>query len=348
MRHVHSKRLTWACVTGINNVLNVKLASKMDKPFLPRTIDVLLFDNVNMLDVSGPVQAFQAAGTGAGKHYSIRYVTADGKPVRAACGLRLIPDYRLSASSTSDDLLIPGGAGVNDMIQNTFVREIIQGRAARNDQGRVISICSGALILAAAGILDGRLATTHWSRVADTQKYNKVHWDLDRINTSDGRIFTSAGVTTGIDLALAIIRADCGPTVALAVARELVVTLRRTGGQSQYAMHLAGQFTHNDSLARLIELVVTQPHLDWSLESLANAAGMNTRTLSRHFKRDLDESPAQFVERVRVDHARGLLSENVPLKQVAVDSGFKDQQRMRRAFQRRFGIHVSDYISAFR
>lgn len=312
-----------------------------------RTIDILLFDDVNLLDVSGPVQAFEAAHIEGRKQYVMRYVSPDGKPVRATCGLRLLADKRLSKDSDSDDLLIPGGKGVDALIQNVAVRDIIQHRAARDGTGRLISVCSGALVLAAAGVLDGRPATTHWSRSSDTLKYGKVLWDLDRISTSDTRIFTSAGVTTGIDLALAIIRADCGSTAALTAARELVVQLRRTGGQSQYAIHLAGQFTRDDNLTRLIEKVVTQPHLDWSLEALANTAGMNSRTLSRHFKRDLQETPAQFVERVRVDHARGLLLENLPLKQVATDSGFGDLQRMRRAFQRRFGIHISDYISAF-
>lgn len=312
-----------------------------------RTIDVLLFDDVNLLDVSGPVQAFEAALIEGRKQYVMRYVSPDGAPVRATCGLRLIADEVLSERSDSDDLLIPGGKGVDALIQNTAVRDIIQHRAVRDGTGRLISVCSGALVLAAAGVLDGRRATTHWSRASDAQAYDKVLWDLDRISTSDRRIFTSAGVTTGIDLALAIIRADCGPTFALAAARELVVQLRRTGGQSQYAIHLAGQFTRDGNLTRLIEKVVSQPHLDWSLDALAIEAGMNPRTLSRHFKRDLNETPAQFVERVRVDHARGLLTENLPLKQVATDSGFGDQQRMRRAFHRRFGIHVSDYQDAF-
>ncbi|MEP5762341.1 MAG: DJ-1/PfpI family protein [Litoreibacter sp.] len=313
-----------------------------------RTIDVLLFDNVNLLDVSGPVQAFEAALINGRKRYEMRYVSPDGNPVRATCGLQLTADKQLSKHSDSDDLLIPGGEGVDALIQNTSVRDVIQRRAAREDGGRLISICSGALVLAAAGVLDGRPATTHWSRAADTRSYENVLWDLDQISTSDTRIHTSAGVTTGIDLALAIIRADCGPTVALNAARELVVQLHRTGGQSQYAIHLASQFSRDNKLTRLIEEVVSQPHLHWSLDALATSAKMNSRTLSRHFKRDLNETPAQFVERIRVDHARGLLSENLPLKQVAADSGFGDLQRMRRAFHRRFGINVSDYQAAFK
>lgn len=312
-----------------------------------RTIDVFLFDGVNLLDVSGPVQAFEAASQkGEPQPYVSRYVTLDGAPVRASCGLRLVPDGPLRTSPSHHDLLIPGGE-VDPLLTHKSLRDIIRQKAAQSGDGRLISVCSGALLLAAAGVLDGHRATTHWTREAQCRTYSEVLWDLDRISTSDRGIFTSAGVTTGIDLALSIIRLDYGPTVALRAARELVVQLRRTGGQSQYTMHLAGQFSHGETLARLIEKIVAQPHLDWSIEAMASTANMNSRTLARHFKRDMFMPPAQFVERVRVDHARGLLLENIPLKQVAADSGFGDLQRMRRAFQRRFGIHVSDYLNAF-
>ncbi|WP_299933876.1 DJ-1/PfpI family protein [uncultured Pelagimonas sp.] len=323
------------------------MASNTDKTGKSRTIDVLIFDDVNLLDVSGPVQAFDTALANGQKRYNVRYVSVDGGPVRAGCGMRLMPDASLSSDSNCDDLLIPGGTGVDVLIPNGVVCGVIADHLDRKPEGRVISICSGALLLAAAGVLDGRPATTHWSRLAETKQYDRVLWDLDQICTEQDRIFTSAGVTTGIDLALSIIRSDCGTEVALAVARELVVQLRRTGGQSQYAMHLAGQFTKDDALTRLIEQVVAAPHLDWSLETLAQTAGMNPRTLTRRFKRDLQENPGQFVERVRIDHARGLFADKLPLKDVARLSGFGDIQRMRRAFQRRFGVNVSDYVSSF-
>lgn len=318
----------------------------MDNSTKPRTIDVLLFDGVNLLDVSGPVQALKTACVDGRRKYVLRYVSLDGEAVLSCSGLLLGAEAKLTATSDPNDLLIPGGEGVDVLITHPTLREIIQNRATIGD-ARLISVCSGALVLAAAGVLDGMAATTHWSRLADTQKYPDVHWDLDQISASNGRIFTSAGVTTGIDLALAIIRTDCGAEVALEVARELVVQLRRTGGQSQYAIHLAGQFTPDDRLTRLIEQVVSQPHLNWTLEALADTAGMNARTLTRHFKRNLDETPAQFVEKIRVDHARGLLMEDIPAKRVAADSGFGDLQRMRRAFQRRFGVGVTEYRIVF-
>lgn len=154
-------------------------------------------------------------------------------------------------------------------------------------------------------------------------------------------------MTTGIDLALSIIRADCGNAPALAAARELVVQLRRTGGQSQYAMHLAGQFQPEDALAKLIETVISHPCRDWTVGHLADTAGMNARTLSRRFAVSMDTTPARFVERIRVDHARGLLADGLPLKRVAIYAGFGDYQRMRRAFRRQMGVDPADFARTF-
>lgn len=312
---------------------------------MARKIDILLYDGVNLLDVSGPVQAFEAANLDGRVVYQLRFVSEDGNAVRASCGLKLTPDATFRRSGIGNDLLIPGGAGVDGLLKKDKLLKLVDDYA--KGPGRVISVCSGAMLLAAAGVLDGLEATTHWSREEHTKAYPNVAWDLDRISINQGKVYTSAGVTTGIDLALAIIQADCGSATALAVARELIVQLRRTGGQSQYAFHLAGQFAGDDVLARLIERIVSQPHLEWSLEMMADVAGMNTRTLTRRFKRDLETTPAHFVEKVRVDHARGLLLEDLPLKRVASQSGFGDLQRMRRAFQRHLGVQVSEYRAMF-
>ena len=318
----------------------------MDSAPRTRTIDVLLYEDVNAVDVSGPAQAFHHARLGGRRIYGLRYVSMDGAPVRASCGLVLAPDGRLSAADDADDLLVPGGAGVDRIMRDEAILDAVRARAARPGDGRLLSVCSGALVLAAAGALDGHAATTHWSRERDTKRFPTVAWDLDHICVTSDRVLTSAGVTTGIDLALAVIRSDCGHAVALAVARELVVQLRRTGGQSQYAMHLAGQFAQA-GLGRLIEAVIAEPKRAWTLDALAGEAGMNRRTLSRAFQRHLAMPPARFVERARVDHARGLLQDGLPLKAVATESGFGDLQRMRRAFQRRYGVSVAQYAAAF-
>lgn len=312
---------------------------------MTRTIDVLLFDDVNLLDVGGPVQAFEAANHAKACSYRIRFVSFEGRPVKASCGLLLTPQASFSARGIGNDLLVPGGSGVDAQIAKPKLLKLIQRYNA--GAGRIISICSGAIVLAAAGILDGLPATTHWGRQEHTKDYPEVAWDLDKISITQGKVFTSAGVTTGIDLALAIIQMDCGPSAALSVARELIVQLRRTGGQSQYAFHLAGQFSGDETLARLIEKVVAEPQLDWTLDLMAEVSGMHPRTLTRRFKSDVDETPAHFVERVRVDHARNLLQGDTPLKRVATESGFGDLQRMRRAFQRRFGVQISEYKAMF-
>jgi len=320
----------------------------LDKAPKPRVIDVLLFDGVNALDVAGPVQAFDTARFADRAVYALRYVSTDGKAKRASCGLSLGVDASLATCDPVHDILVPGGEGVDGLLTDDVVLGAVRERLAAGNEARVISVCSGALVLAAAGVLDGGVATTHWSRERDVRRFPQVRWDLDLLFVERSRVFTSAGVTTGIDLALAIIRADCGNAAALSVARELVVQLRRTGKQSQYAMHLAGQFTKEDDLGRLIEAIVSNPKLPWTLDRMAHEAGMNARTLSRRFQARLATSPAQFVERIRVDHARGLLQTNLPAKTVAAEAGFGDLQRMRRAFQRRYGVGFATYAEAAR
>jgi len=311
-----------------------------------RSIEILLFDGVNLLDVSGPVQAFEAAQVHGRKPYELRFVTLDGAAVRASCGLLLGADAMLEAGSARGDLLIPGGS-VEPLLTHNHLLDIIRDRKANPNDHRLISICSGALILAAAGVLDDREATTHWTRSKDIQAYDQVRWDLDKIFCISGNVFTSAGVTTGIDLALHIIRQDCGAKIALDCARELVIQLRRSGRQSQFAVHLPSQFSDSKDLSKLIEQVVSQPENNWTIDALSRVGNMNERTLSRRFKREMSCTPSQFVERVRVDHARGLLLEGLALKLVAARSGFGDLQRMRRAFKRRFGLDIRQYLENF-
>lgn len=320
----------------------------MDKRPNTRLIDVFIFDDVNVLDIAGPVQAFDNALFNDSKVYRHRYVSLDGKPVRASCGLRLVADERLSVSSDANDLMFPGGTGVTDHFDRPEIKNVIRARSEREDDGRLISICSGAIFLAAAGVLDGKEATTHWSREAFVkQRFEKVLWDLERIYTLSPRVFTSAGVSTGIDLALAIIRMDCGARSALAVAQELVVYLKRSGGQGQFSSSLAGQFEMEDSLALLVEKIVSAPRLDWTLETMAGEVAMSSRTLSRNFFRTMNMSPVQFVEHTRINHARDLMGSGVRLKMVAAASGFGDIQRMRRSFKRHLGVSVLEYVQRF-
>ncbi len=314
----------------------------------PRAIDVLIFDDVNILDVAGPVQAFEVARAGERRPYTLRYLSLDGKPVRASCGLNLAADGSVADHKLGADLLVPGGTGVDPLLENGLIIDLLRKQAQTTGQSRLMSICSGALLLASAGVLDGRPATTHWSRAKMVRDlYPQVRWTLDTIFTQDGTIHTSAGVSAGIDLALAIIQQDCGGPAALAVARELVVYMRRGGGQSQYSNLLQAQYGLETTLVRLADTVAAQPDRSWSLEDLAAEAGMSNRTLSRKFSNTLGISPVQFVELTRLETARALLSEGVPKKQVPARSGFGDLQRMRRSFQRHLGVSASEYLQRF-
>lgn len=335
-----------------------------------RTIDVFVFNGVNLLDIAGPVQAFSNVYTEGNPAYKHRYVSIDGKSVTACSGLKLQVDDQISDSGLETeypphDLLIPGGQGIDAYFDNTQLQSIISNWHSDSDDNRIISICSGALLLAASGLLDGQQATTHWARAGQAEQiFPQVDWNLDKIFISDKRIFTSAGVTTGIDLALSIIGQDWGAKVALTVAQELVVYLKRNGGQSQFSTHLISQYraqqldldlspagiirsSQNNPVLRLIRGIKANPQASWSTDTMAEFTKLTPKTLSRRFQSQLHMSPVDFVEHVRLDKARNLLTENLALKQIARQSGFGDVQRMRRAFKRNFGITLQDYRKSF-
>ncbi len=325
----------------------------MDNP--PRQIDILLYDGVNALDVAGPAQAFIAANTRRETRYRLRFVSADGGGVSAHCGLRLGADAGLSDARLSDaglsnaqsrDILVPGGQGVDQAMDDP---RIIDGlRGWRDGAGRVISVCSGALILARAGFLDGRKATTHWARDHQARElFPAVRWSTNDLYHIDGRTMTSAGVTAGIDLTLDIIRRDYGGDLALLVARELVVYLKRPGGQNQFADLLEAQFSGNRDLARLISALQTHPGRDWTLERMADCAGLTPRTLSRRFGAAFGQSPVKYLERYRVKRATDMLVSGAPVGRAIAASGFADFQRMQRAFKRQLGTTIGDYQRKF-
>lgn len=320
----------------------------MDKIENCRLIDVFIFDDVNILDIAGPVQAFDSALAKGAPKYKHRYVSLNGEPVKASCGLTLAAQAKLSARSKADDLLIPGGKGVDRLLENQKLRSVIASWTDRVGDHRLISICSGSLLLGASGILDGKEATTHWSREADARAlFPNVLWDLGKIYTTSRQIYTSAGVSTGIDLALSIIGKDCGAASALHVAQELVVYLKRSGGQSQFSNFLSSQYQLRPDISSLAKKIVEEPANEWTLESMAYETSMSARTLSRKFIHQLGITPVQFVEQTRTDHARNLLSNGASLQNAASTSGFSDLQRMRRSFKRQLGVGVKEYLDRF-
>ncbi len=313
-----------------------------------RLIDVLIFDDMNILDMAGPVQAFYKAHRNGHAAYAVRSVSVDGRSVRTTCGIGVESAASLDEASEALDLLIPGGAGTTGIQAHPKVMETVASWLDQHPDGRLITICSGALVAAHAGALDGREATTHWScELEALSNYPRVDWQTDRIFVKDGRTYSSAGVTTGIDLALSIIRADCGATQALTVARELVVSLRRVGGQSQFSDVLDAQFALEEPVAQLVDAVNAAPADSWTLETMANHVGMTPRTLARRFDAALRTSPVKFVERVRTTHARNFLSDGMAPAMAARRSGFADMQQMRRAFERQVGVSVRDYRARF-
>ncbi len=314
----------------------------------PRSIDILLYDGANSLDIAGPMEVFATCNQYLPAAYSLRTVTLDGKPMRSTAGLAILPDGIATLESDASDLLIPGGNGVDAQMGNPKLQTLITRWRESRPQGRVISICSGALLLADAGILDGQTATTHWSRKAQAKtNFPQVDWQIDQLYHQSPTLMTSAGVTSGIDLCLAIVRQDHGAEAALKVARQLVVYVQRAGGQSQFADLLEAQYCENGTLQKLITALIQHPQKDWSLESMSDFAGLTPRTLSRQSAKHLGCPPVQFLERVRVKKASDAIHAGIPLGKVMGLCGFRDSQQMQRAFQRQLGTSPAIFEKHF-
>lgn len=300
---------------------------------MTRRISVLIFPGFQLLDAAGPIAAFEAAG-----NYELRVVSAARGPVRSSSGASWLAEGL--PRGPGDTLLVAGGEGVDAACRDEVLVRFLR-RASRQWE-RVASVCSGSLLLAAGGLLDGRAATTHWSRTGQFQReFPQVRLDAERIFVHDGPIWTSAGVTAGIDLALAIIGDDFGAARARAVAQELVVYYKRPGGQSQFSALLSVQGDRNrfDSLLEHVRGNLRERH---SVEDLAARAYMSPRHFARAFHEETGYTPAKAVERLRVEAARNALDANgASVQRVAVECGFGDPERMRRSFVRLLGVPPS-------
>jgi transcriptional regulator GlxA family with amidase domain len=302
-----------------------------------------------ILDVTGPFGVFAAANrvlrSAFGRRtaaYRLETIGPDAGPVALAEGVRLVADRAWGRVVEGlDTLVIPGAADVAPML-DPRVQAWVQRMAPR--VGRLVSVCTGALVLAEAGLLTGRRATTHWESCPRLAAYAGVTVVPDAIFVRDGSVWTSAGVTAGIDLALALVHEDHGRAVAQATARELVVFLRRPGGQSQFSAHLLAQDDGGDELDELLDWILDNLDADLSVGALAERAITSPRHLTRLFRLRRDTTPAAFVETARVDTARRLLEEpGVSLQDVARRTGFGSVERLRRACLRRMGVLPSEY-----
>jgi transcriptional regulator GlxA family with amidase domain len=316
---------------------------------VPRRVVLLAFPDVQALDVIGPAEAFSVATRLGPGDYRIELVAAGGRAVKTSSGFRLAADEAPeTCRGPIDTLVVGGGLGVPAAARDADLVAWLRRAAGRSR--RVASVCTGAFLLAEAGLLDGRRATTHWAACRELAvRHPGVRVETDPIFIRDGDIYTSAGVTAGIDLALALVEEDHGPRMALEVARWLVLFVKRPGGQSQFSAQLASQLAERHPLRELQAWIVAHPGEDLSVPALASRAFMSERNFARAFRREVGMTPAAYVEAVRVDRARMLLeTSDAPVEVVASQCGFGTVETMRRAFARRVRVSPSDYRGRFR
>jgi len=314
-----------------------------------RRIVLLGFDEVQSLDIVGPLEVFDAAERLRPGSYAHEVVSLDGRAFSTSSGLAITPAGSLGHRlGPIDTLVVPGGIGVRAATRDVALVASIADAAARSR--RVASVCTGAFLLAAAGLLDGRRATTHWASAGSLAKrYPTVDVEPDSIFVQDGRLWTSAGVTAGIDLALALVEQDCGRETSLEVARWLIVFAKRPGGQAQFSAPLTAQLAERHPIRAAQELVRAHPESDLTVEALAAHAHMSVRGFARAFRREVGATPAVYVETVRVERATQMIeTTGLALEQVATSCGFGTVETLRRAFRRRLGVSPSQYRDRFR
>lgn len=311
-----------------------------------RTVLIVLFDEVQSLDVTGPLEVFAGAEARHAGSYRIRTASLDGAPVRTSSGLTIVPDHALADVPDPHTLLVPGGQGTRgpDPRLTDWLRE--HGPRAE----RLVSVCTGAILLAAAGLLDGHRATTHWAYCDKLARdHPAVEVDPDPIYVRDGQVSTSAGVTSGIDLALALVEEDLGRETALLIARYLVVFLRRPGSQAQFSAQLAAQTAQREPLREVQQWITEHPGDDLSVESLAARARLSPRHFARAFQTETGMTPGRYVDRVRLEHARRLLEDTADgIEEISRVCGYGTPEAMRRAFVRTLGSAPAEYRRRFR
>jgi len=313
----------------------------------PRRVVIVAFPGIQPLDVIGPAEVFRTAGTLVPGTYTVEVAAAARGPLPStSVGLVADQSFR-SCRGAIDTLIVAGGPGSRDVARDHATVRWVREAATRSR--RVCSVCTGAFVLAKAGLLDGHRATTHWAscdRLAE--RYADVTVERDPIFVRDGNVYTSAGVTAGMDLALALVEEDLGRKTALEVARWLVLFVKRPGGQSQFSSQLAAQTAAREPLRDLQEWIAGNLDADLSVPALAARAHMSERNFARAFRRELGLTPAAYVEVARVEAARiALESTGTPVDAVALQAGFGTVETMRRAFHRRLGVGPGEYRARF-
>jgi transcriptional regulator GlxA family with amidase domain len=320
-----------------------------------RTVLIVLFDRVQSLDVTGPLEVFAGANRWQsgrahdpdGPAYRIRTASLGGSAVRTSSGLRLTPDEGLADDGHGPDVLIvPGGEGTRAADPGLVAWLRTHGPRAR----RLVSVCTGAFLLAEAGLLDRRRVTTHWAYCATlAARFPEVTVDPDPIFVTDGHVTTSAGVTAGIDLALALVEDDLGRDAALDIARHLVVFLRRPANQAQFSTQLAAQVAGREPLREVQQWIADHPGADLSVPVLASRASLSPRQFARAFAAEVGLPPGRYVDRVRLETARRRMEDTADgVEETARRCGYGTPEAMRRAFIRALGVSPAEYRRRFR
>ncbi|WP_206300187.1 GlxA family transcriptional regulator [Streptomyces mangrovisoli] len=314
----------------------------------PLLVTVLVFPGVRLLDVTGPIEVFATADEFGGR-YRVRLVSPDGADVVTAAGTGLSVDLPAAqVSYDSDVVVVPGGPEWPSLIKDDALLDAVRALDARSR--RTVSICTGAFLLAAAGLLDGRRATTHW-RFADqlALRYPTVTVEPDALFVRDGHVMTSAGVSSGIDLSLALVEEHLGAETARTVARDMVVFMQRPGGQSQFSVRTRTPYVRQEALRQVLDAVAGNPSANHTVAAMARRAGVSSRHITRLFHDELGTTPARYVEEIRQEAAQALLElGDDPMATVARRTGFGSPESLRRAFVRNLGITPGAYRARFR
>lgn len=310
-----------------------------------RDVGFLVFDDVTMLDVAGPSEVFAEANL-SGTKYRVSVLTTDGQDVRASNGMRLGSDGTAFEERHWDTVLVAGGEPFPAKPVPEPLAAAARYLAART--ARMAAICTGAFVLGAAGLLDGKHATTHWRHASElARRYPSTSVEPDRIFVRDRDTYTSAGVTAGIDLALSLLEDDHGADVARTVARSLVVYMRRAGGQSQFSAALDAPSPRVPAVQTVIDRVRSDPSGEYTLDVLAAIARVSPRHLSRLFRDELGTTPTRYVELIRLDIAKGRLDAGHSVTKAAELSGFGSSESLRRAFTNRLKMSPQRYQRRF-
>lgn len=321
----------------------------------PHRVVMLGYPEAQILDITGPLEVFARSarwlmdkGISRKPAYTVELVAPVAGAFALSSGIRMLAERSYREVTRADTLLIAGGIGCRPLMDDRDLLQWIRRMAPK--VSRLGSVCTGALVLARAGLLQGRPATTHWDYIDQLGAIDgSIQVQRDAIYVRDGDLYTSAGVTAGMDMALAMVESDWGQPTALAVAQELVMFLKRPGGQSQFSSHLAAQFSEDDKLRELQLWLLDHLDRDLSVATLAARVAMSERNFARRFAASVGMTPAQYVSRARLDAARRKLEQNnLPISQVARHCGFGTGETMRRTFVTELGVSPSDYRERFR